>query len=687
MGKENPVIETIASVTWGMMSDEYTWPANWAWDIINVDIRKNSREVKQSWAFSNGWNTASWKPMAFYPGNTYLTFTHNWYIDGLFWPQVYKNKSSTSWSNNYRNYVKFWNKDLILAPKYIHQAVLDMNAYTTWFWLRGSNLLPSWYFSSNWTLWAWWALNGGSAQHTNWGWTATLIPTVAVSPSVWWYYRTFISQYWCTTGSCVITFAWTTVGTINSSSAQRLYFWTSYVGAWDFTFTPSNDFNGSIQQVTLYAAQNMTEQQWTFTNNVDSKPFLVFHNMLMIWDGNLISTLTYTGWTFTPVSWALPTKITLDPTETVLWLFELWDQVVFFTDKAQYFRDWWNVEYDRRVPRDEPIVGVAQYKTTFYVATRSTANTMLWKTSSGYDRVQVFKDEAYFSWPARRFRVWNSSWNYNSMIVANGLMYLLWESYPLNGEIFVFWAFNPWMSEPFSRLCCSDTSGYATAIWSAWYGMLNIGMCTGSTYGRAVIETQRDYSNVWYSRYPWTIMFKPTIWTLESVIKEAQKIRVWYKFTSTYNRILIHARTDDETNRVSFYIPRNAVTTVPAVWDTYTGSGNTLTITAIWADSNNNYYMTGSFTWTNLFGITWTLTRATGSWDVSVIYSRQYPVKTIGMISWDNAEDYANKRFSMMYNQKFYKLQLWVTLHSINSNYTSKFYDIALEYNNIQNDL
>lgn len=683
-----PDMETTASIIWGMMVDEYNWPANWVWDSINIEIRKNSREFKKTPEYSSSWNNASGRPNAFIPDSYYFAFTHNGYFDTTFNLAVYKNKSTTSWSAAYQNYIKFWWKDLVLSKKFIHQFTLDTSSYTQWVGLRWSYLSPDF---PDWYTWGtWWTKVWSQRQHTSWWWTWTLAPTTPITPTIWTYYRLYISHNTCTTGSCAITFWWVTFWTIDSSSNKwySILFKTATSGSWNLTFTPTNDYDWRIYNVVLVNIQNVAEEQWTFTSNTSYRPFLNFHWTLLIWDWSYISYLWYTWWAFAPVSWTLPTKINLTNSwETVIWIFELGDQVVFFTDKAQYFWDWFNTEYDRRVPRDDTIVAVTQYKTIFYVATQNTADTILWKTSNGYDRVMIFKDESYSDWDTpRRFQINDNNPNSNMMTMVWPIMYLVWDGYPLNWELHTYWAFNPWMPESFSRLCCSDSSWYVTALWKSTYWQLVAGMASGTTYWWIYLETHRDYT-VWYANYPWTVMFKPTIWNLESTNKEAQKIRVWYKFKTQYDKLLIHAKVNDEINQVSFYCPWSTITTVPTVWAIYTWTSNTLTITWVWSDSNKETIITWSFTWWNWFSNIWTLTKSSWTWDATIAYIWQYPVRTLDVITWSNTTHLNSKRYSKMYNQPFNKIQMWFTSHSSSWSSTPTFYDFILEYNEILNDL
>jgi len=673
---KKPEIEAQVSWNWGMMNDEYAWQANWYWYSENIDTRSNSRECKLSNYKDMTYLYTEYLPIAVAGDSNYEI-----YLSSPWWINTFSAGSSAAYK--YKGYYSlnagyFWDQMLLLWSTVINKFPYDITA--NWYWLRWPETSGtlSWF-----TGWAWWAYVSSKWTHTT-GNTWTLEDTAAVISGK--YYRISISHTW-TYYNCLVTMWWESVWTLISSNTATsnlpfVWFVTTSSTA-KLLITPQAWYNGDITDVSIVevdaisTTSGVTENHRTFTNTTTKRPFLNFQGILYIGDGNVISKLEYSAWTYAPVSWALPTAITLLAWETVLNIFELWDQVVIFTDKSQYFWDWWNEQYDRRVPRDETIVWVAQYKTLFYVLTQWPYHTSLWKTSQWYDRVLVQK-EINLSSPRRRP---DTEVFTNNMFIKDGILYFNWEENIkwLN----TYWASQPWMPESFSKIRWWY-DWISTFIWWAYQSVVYWwSKWTDYWIARISLDTNVKYD----IDAPWLVIDKPIIGKLESTNKNMMKLRMWYKFWDIHNSgIILLAKHDDEEDVFTFYSASTTVT--PLVWATYTNNWQTFTV-------QESFKLTPTKTWiyckrttgTWLPNRTGTLTKTAGTWDATIGFTYNLKYRAIYSIDWYLKQSTKLTRLSIPYSASFNKIQFGRLFYTWDSTTTPIIYDFLPVYNEIQNDL
>ena len=423
----------------------------------------------------------------------------------------------------------------------------------------------------------------------------------------------------------------------------------------------------------------ITLNQRTFNATTSNRPALIFKGWLLLWDGNKIVKITWDGSVYAPASWVLSLANIIfnlkNSDETILKMFELGDQVVIFTNRWQYFWDWFNLEYDRFVPRDEPIIDAAQYKTMFYVITKTYNLTTLWKTSTWYDRIPVQKDDANNTTNRLSY---GTQYN-NSMITAAGIVYFWWKD---TSEILSYGAYNPWMWETLERhtytnaMSSSTTSFY---MWSDW--LLYFGNYNGTDYNVWYISV----GIWWYSTKEWIIRQTPILWWGRWQDKEMVKYRLWW-ILWTFGRFLLYARVDDETDKFTFYAESYSV--APSVWAIYTCNTNTYTIVATYNDSLWRIWITTQQTvWINWTTNTGTLTKATGTGDTSINYTSMTSARLVSLIDGSVSYLSGKYKFPWMLNIPFNKLQFGLWLKSFSTFITPKLNDFYREYNQINNDL
>jgi len=107
---------------------------------------------------------------------------------------------------------------------------------------------------TDWTAGAGWSISGGGALHTP-GSTATLlqavnVPLIPTPPGVGWYYLQFTVSG-RTAGSVSVTLENQTRSTFSANDTMITYFNIATGGAVNFWFTPTTDFDGTIDDVQL----------------------------------------------------------------------------------------------------------------------------------------------------------------------------------------------------------------------------------------------------------------------------------------------------------------------------------------------------------------------------------------------------------------------------------------------------
>lgn len=445
--------------------------------------------------------------------------------------------------------------------------------------------------------------------------------------------------------------------------------------AWNYIHTLAYD-NTSLPWTVV-------ENNWTFVNNNTAKPYCIFNGDLLIGDGNMIQKIERTWSAYVPSSGAFgsvsaatnPALIEVDLTETILGIFELWDQIVFFTNKAQYFWDWYNFAYDRRVPWDQEIRAVEQYKTSFYVVTHD-LYTMIWKTSTGYDRVPLQKDESYDPTLSRLAMQYSYD---NSMVLADWILYFWWYG---DWELNTYWAYNPWMPESFIKYV---TGTWAITALSNTSLLLFFWWYTGTTYYVWFLDKRRQTTNA-YTTKDLLVELTPEIWQDEATNKEMVKIRIWYKLQDSWCMIPIYSKVNDESDKFTFCAA--SYTTLPLAWATYTHNSSTYTVLSTTTSVWGKLWITAQrTTWTTIPTTTWTLTKSTWTWDSSVAFVYFVPYRIIWLVDGSNSTHLAEYRQPLMYNTMFNKIQFAIWATTDNAAYSPEIYSFTWEYNNIQNDL
>jgi len=138
---------------------------------------------------------------------------------------------------------------------------------------------------TDWTAGAGWSISGGGALHTP-GSTATLlqavnVPLIPVAPGVGWYYLQFTVSG-RTAGSVAVTLENQTRSTFTANDTMITYFNIATGGAVNFFFTPTTDFDGTIDDVQLVYYDYGFNSFISLTNTVN--PLILAGNYQLSFD-------------------------------------------------------------------------------------------------------------------------------------------------------------------------------------------------------------------------------------------------------------------------------------------------------------------------------------------------------------------------------------------------------------------
>lgn len=474
-----------------------------------------------------------------------------------------------------------------------------------------------------------------------------------------------------------------TAGSSNYRNVAQ--FWT--ISSYPALLVLSSTFIHTVAYNSASLPWTVVENNWEFNHSSNAKPFLVFgwgsKTTILIWDWHEIVGIernwsTYAPATTVKASSPFDALISIDPSETILGIFELWDQIVFFSDKAQYFWDWWNTAYDRRVAWDAPITAAAQFKTVFNVTTNDWTFLTLWETSSGYDRIELNKQEIYWTQPKK----FDMTYAYqNAMTTKNGIVYFWgWVDWELNS----YGYYNPWMPKVLETYI--TWSWWITCVynWSDW-GLVHYWRYTWTTYYVWYLENRTRASSA-YTTQAWLMEFTPELWAVQSMDKEMLKIRVGYKLDSTSCYMPLYSRLNDEVDKYTFY--KSSYSVLPTAGATYTHNSSTYTVIDVRTSVDGKMWInTQRTTWTSLPTTTWTLTKATGTGDASIAFTVVNNYRLYWLIDWSLAEHYSAYKYILVYSEKFNKIQFAIWLQTDNATYTPRLRDFIRGFNQIDNDL
>jgi len=126
---------------------------------------------------------------------------------------------------------------------------------------------------TDWTAGAGWSISGGGALHTP-GSTATLlqavnVPLIPTPPGVGWYYLQFTVSG-RTAGSVSVTLEDSTKAGYSANDTQVIFLTPTNGGAVDFYFTPTSDFDGTIDDISIYYANVGLSSQPAINNVVNT---------------------------------------------------------------------------------------------------------------------------------------------------------------------------------------------------------------------------------------------------------------------------------------------------------------------------------------------------------------------------------------------------------------------------------
>jgi hypothetical protein len=136
--------------------------------------------------------------------------------------------------------------------------------------------------ATGWTLGAGWSISGGGALHTA-GSTATLVQTLAILPSppppsveVYWVQFTVSGR---TAGSCTVRFGNSTIFSAGANDTFLFPVNPNIAGSVNLTFTPTSNFDGTIDDVSLFVSNQVWSDSVFLFNTVN--PDFIAGNYLL----------------------------------------------------------------------------------------------------------------------------------------------------------------------------------------------------------------------------------------------------------------------------------------------------------------------------------------------------------------------------------------------------------------------
>lgn len=608
-----------------------------------------------------------------------------WYL--YIWDeQVYKWKSG-----NFRKLLTYGSYNLILCKGKIHYRTETGGGSSSYWYLIWNNLAPA-MASWNRVTWSGRSRNGSAVTHS--ANTNVLQPNVPLTIVATTYYRVYVAHT-CTTWTCTVSIGWTTVGTLSTANQNGVYLRGTTASTANLVFTPTSGYDGTITAVTVNRSY-VTESQRTFPGASDYKPYFINNaNNLLIGDGRYVVQLARQWWSsYLPASGTFSWTdilLTLQNDETIYWIFGLWDQIVVFTNKRQYFRDGLNSYVDRIIEWDETIIGVAQNRNEFLVITgNSYSSYALWKTIDWYNRQLILRDESYASYYFDRNRMnANTSENYGNFMVNKGLFWRWGEiTAPENGIYYTFGA---------------KKAGYKESIrkWYTNYGIVSMVKaqthytyvgCYSWSSGKVYQIDDRKWIWFYENTNPGHIVSEKIIWQKQSLEKTWEKLLLGYRVDS-YNTTAmpiawLSYKSDNNRSYYTFLVDgwTNPIATLPTSWATYTISGNTYTVSDVKTyqyDTGKNYYLISATltSGTNIPATSWTLTKSTWTGSSSIVYSAYNDYKLIWAVV--NSSNY---RQMFLLPIKFNEIILRCDIFSVDKNASPVVYDVTFTYDQVKDD-
>lgn len=660
----------------GMSNDKYVWPENSFYNAKNIDPRHMSKWV----TLAN--KETSQLAISTVSGDVVSCFfekfavTKTGYIIDLSSNRiVYKFKSASTFDFELYNVFKLGNYFYFVGTK--NFARLDTDFSST-------NIVsnPDASVSGSWNIGTGWTFNNPWFTHSNGGGTSALRPFTSTSIVSSRYYRFVVTHTGCTTGTCTINFKSTGSGNVpiswatmtSSNNGMNTFFGTSPSDAVsEINLIPSNDFNGKITGIEIYAITTFTESYMTGADNASTvRPVLNYYGDVFVWQWNkIIKVDALTSGSL----WSDNDVLIFDSNETVISFHKIQDQIVVVTNKQNYL---WDGVADAPLRSfdwpNQTISQTANKWDEFLVISKALNENMMW-LSNWAGKVPLFRDETN-TWDRRIQFLSASTSNINA--TTQNLAAEFWLlTYILGIDcVYTFWHHYPGFPDALVKTL--SVAGTPTAIW-VYNNLLYVAVRTGSTNTiySFPYSTSWSFASSWYVD---DVFYGSELDLLKSFVA----YRIGYYLPNSNCWLRFYSAIDNETDRFTFITW--ALSQAPAVWDTYSHNSSTYTVKKVDVYGSVNIISTQRTTGTNSpSATTGTLTRVSGNGDTSISFTDYHNMRYVGKIVWDTNETWRRDIFYNDFNENFYEM-IWRTELIWNNTTTPRVMTETLVANWIRNE-
>ena len=689
---------TLSDWTKGISADEFAWGSyhfsEWiqAWYSTKW-FKLWNRLFTNILNYRENWQPVAWTPIT---PRGLVSFTKDGYIEAEeFWNgSLIRPWGANGWGafvrlrSSYVNGTSYWKKAIGISESNID--LIDL-----WHFLDGAVELISNADFSDWDTWwtvgTWWTITENWAEHTPWNtWTIEASFTANLDTN----YRGAIKISNCTKWD--ITFDVTTpFWTVSRSISWVENWWTTIYDrawrntetswTWTLTITPSSDFDGTVEAVSLmefYDWSTNVKYDYKTITTADTHPCIIWAWDLYIGGWNKIDIFHLAD------RWKT-TKTIVNEYETIVDITQqAWNLIIWTTDghnSKQYYWNWVDSVASECIDWKGLIIkAVTNTETVSYVLATSWATTWF---------VEWYQYRLYaVNWYQRQLLA-NKMWFPNSQLNIDQPQYHIQKRFDFNDVdssksmcMFLDSLYMPWCDAlykygndiPWLRSCWTRPIKYPVGATNVmvnqyWLYLFMSYFVDGINYTAKVDE--RRYTTNWY--LVTEAIYWDKIWTRKAI----EKLKIWYKnVASEDGNIKLYVMVDDD------YFWRytvSGVTTRPKVWDVYKVANQTKW-EIIDIDKTNNLitFRTIENLW-SYYG-TWVSSLVKISWDgdatiTATWYDNLCLIKTIqNSEQWYGADLIFGKNFVNNYMPYWHKMQLVIELNSIDNKLSPEVFEISM---------
>ena len=679
---------TLQDWTKGISADEFAWGSYFFADGIQTWYTTKWFKL---WYYPSKWvlnYRSNWNAVSMYPSNVgygMAYFTKDWMIETTEW---YNSSLEWTWwtqwgwayyakwtnvSANMVNWLMYGTKAFCIYPWAIRVADLD-GLFSTTELLSNPDLTDS----TGWTLGTWWTTTDEGAEHSTGTAPLTSDFTLDSASDL----RIAVKIIGRTKGDVSIQSSASSLPAYTTNSNGWATVFTEWA-AWSntLTITPSSTFDWTLVVANVQKANhNKFAVDSISITSAQHHPCVIWAWDLYVGSGSSLDIISLADYWVT-------TKNIIDVNETIVDITQqAWNLIIWATDgynSRQYYWNWVDAVASEIIEWKWLIIKwVVGTETISYVLTTSWTST--WSVDryqyrlyavSGYQRSLLANKDYDRAVKYNNYYNKNKKYEFNdvdnskSMCMYRDSLYLPWCDW-----VYKYGSDIPWLQSSWSRPLVYDAGatnlllGEDRAYLTLWFTL------DGVNYHVEVDDSR--YNRKWYLVTEWIY------WDKLGTRKAIDKLKIWYKNVASEDwNIKIYAIVDDDYFW-RFWV--SGVSTRPSVWDVYTVANQT-TAEVISLDKTN-WIIT--FRTVNNLGsyansANTTLTRVSGSWDVSITvvwFDNMVWIKTIeSEKQWYGSDLIFWKDFVNNYMPYWHKIQLVVELNSSDSKLSPEIYEIWMQ--------